>query len=766
MYILKYAGSVLHDPRTDAQISAGALKEESGQSPTLSLNIQPTHPLWDSFTRDTVMLPSREVELVEVETGLVLFRGRVRAVSMEFDGSKKLTCEGAMAYLNDTTVRPYKTYDTDEIECDINAPAEASKLFEWFIEQHNARVMNACEKFRIGVNAGVNYGKLQRGTGTGPATLKEMRDKLEKACGGWLRVRYDATGSIIDWLPDTGAAEATQRVELGSNLLDLDTQVDGKDIYTAIVPVGKTGKGEDERKVYVSSETAYVPFGFAIQDDSVVDMSAAEKYGVIEKTVSYDLDKPQALADKAVADLAGGKLDDSIEVSAFDLHNLNEQTLPIDFLDRVFVKSGPHGIERYMICSGRTINLTNPTATQYKLGAITATLTKGATGSQESAQESIAKRVTSLSNATRNIAKDAATTTIKVQAVEEKAAAVEKKADVATEKIADVATTATAAAEKVDTVAAKAEKAAEEVSRVATDAKEANTAAKEAKTMATKAQSDASEAKSTVESLTNTFSHDADGAHVGDKAGMHTTIDAQGMHIIDNGKESSFIGKNLIELGKGGKDTNINMIDGALNIRAMADKSDKDNFTRAVLSAKEIELQGNAASSISAPVIEFNTTLKTDGLSLAFHDSKLTVSKYAKSQVEKSTTISIDKFIDILNNGGGTVEDTGKQTLYYDKGSNYEDWCYFRAYNGASYLWFDIHGVSSNGWYVPKVPDRKYRPLGEDLYFPALSYPSGSGASGWITSQSSSMDALWFANYGGGRIVGSVSWTYAEEAKR
>ncbi len=551
MYILKYAGSVLHDPRTDAQISAGILKEESGQSPTLSLTIQPTHPLWDNFNRDTVMFPNREVELFEVETGLVLFRGRVRAISMEFDGSKKLTCEGAMAYLNDTTVRPYKTYDTDEIECDINAPAEANKLFEWFIEQHNAHVMNACEKFRIGVNAGVNYGKLQRGTGTRPATLKEMRDKLEKACGGWLRVRYDATGSIIDWLPDTGAAEAAQTVELGNNLLDLDTQVDGKDIYTAIVPVGKTGKGEDERKVNVSAETAYVPFGFAIQGDAVVDMPAVEKYGLIEKTISYDLDKPQALADKAVADLAAGKLDDSIEVSAYDLHNLNEQTLPIDFLDRVFVKSGPHGIERYMICSGRTINLTNPTATQYKLGAITATLTKGATSSQESAQESIVKRVTSLSNATRNIAKDAVTTTIKVAAVEEKAVAVEKKADAATEKIADVATTATAAAEKVDTVAAKAERAAEEVSHVATDAKNASTAAKEAKTMATKAQSDVSEVKSTVTNLTNTFSHDADGAHVGDKAGMHTTIDAQGMKLKQGTTEVALFQANGVRLASG-----------------------------------------------------------------------------------------------------------------------------------------------------------------------------------------------------------------------
>nr|DAE16273.1 MAG TPA: endopeptidase tail [Siphoviridae sp. ctlQ13] len=601
MYILKYAGSVLHDPRTDVQISAGILKEESGQSPTLSITIQPMHPLWDSFTRDAVMLPNREVELLEFETGIVLFRGRVRAISMEFDGSKKLTCEGAMAYLNDTTVRPYKTYDTDEIECDINAPAEANKLFEWFIEQHNAHVMNACEKFRIGVNAGANYGKLQRGTGTGPATLKEMRDKLEKACGGWLRVRYDATGSIIDWLPDTGAAEATQRVELGSNLLDLDTQVDGKDIYTAIVPVGKTGRGEDEHKVNVSAETAYVPFGFVIQDDAVVDMTAAEKYGLIEKTISYDLDKPQALADKAVADLAAGKLDDSIEVSAFDLHNLNEQTLPIDFLDRVFVKSGPHGIERYMICSGRTINLTNPTATQYKLGAITATLTKGATSSQESAQESIAKRVTSLSNATRNIAKDAATTTIKVAAVEEKAAAVEKKADAATEKIADVATTATAAAEKVETVAAKAEKAAEEVSHVATDAKNANDTAKEAKTMATEASNKAAEVKATADDMANAFSHDESGAHVGDKDGVHTTIDSHGMKLLKGSEELAKFEQSAVSLGGGV----FNIVDGY--------NYGKDDTKVTAVFARHLLFNSGGAFFVNAPTIRLDISDDKNG---------------------------------------------------------------------------------------------------------------------------------------------------------
>lgn len=729
MYILKYAGSVLHDPRTDAQISAGTLKEESGQSPTLSLTIQPTHPLWDSFNRDTVMLPNREVELFEVETSLVLFRGRVRAISMEFDGSKKLTCEGAMAYLNDTTVRPYKTYDTDEIECDINAPAEANKLFEWFIEQHNAHVMNACEKFRIGVNAGANYGKLQRGTGTGPATLKEMRDKLEKACGGWLRVRYDETGSIIDWLPDTGAAEATQRVELGSNLLDLDTQVDGKDIFTAIVPVGKTGKGEDEHKVNVSAETAYVPFGFAIQGDAVVDMTAVEKYGLIEKTMSYDLDKPQALADKAVADLAAGKLDDSIEVSAFDLHNLNEQTLPIDFLDRVFVKSGPHGIERYMICSGRTINLTNPTATQFKLGAITATLTKGATSSQESAQESIVKRVTSLSNATRNIAKDTATTTIKVAAVEEKAAAVEKKADAATEKIADVATTATAAAEKVETVAAKAEKAAEEVSHVATDAKNATTAAKEAKTMATEANNKATEVKATVDDMANAFSHDEHGAHVGDKKAGHVTVKSDGMSIYNGEVPIASFESGIISLNNG-----------SLNIVAGYQDNKGDRSTAIMADNILLKPTGYLLSDSQAIAAKISNSDGMHFAELGLTDSTLMLSADNRAKEESINYTNLVKLLKFTP--WTTLQDDGACRVRY---------C---VRGGVMYL--DCYLAAGTATYTTtgQIPDILLPTYGG--YFPLGTQTGNNTAKIWIGAAGGGDRHIYFYNWSSGYCSGVI----------
>ena len=596
MYVLTYAGNVIHDPREEGvQISAGKLVEESEQSPTLSFTVQPTHPLWRAFNRESVMNTEREIELTEHETQKILFRGRIRKVSMSMNGSIDVTCEGAMAYLNDTTVRPYKTYDTDEIDCEINAPAKAGELFEWFIEQHNARVSNRCEKFKVGINAGVNFGALQRGTGTRPTTLKEMREKLTKLCGGYFRVRYVGEDNYLDWLNADGSSEAAQSVELGQNLLDLNTGADGKDIYTAIVPVGKTGEGEDEKDVTIDDEHAYVGGGYDIVGDAVVDTAMAERYGVIEKLMEYDhLSQPQALADKAVADLAAGKLSDSITVSATDLHYADAAVQQIDYLQRVQVTSEPHGINRMMLCVGRTINLVDPKATRYSFGAIEGTLTKSGTTSQERTQEATDKRLTALASTTRKTVEDTHKTTVKVAAVEEKAVAVEKKADAATEKIADVATTATAAAEKVETVAAKAEKAAEEVSHVATDAKNANTAAKEAKTMATEANNKATEVKATVDNLSNAFSHDARGAHIGDKDGVHTTIDSHGMKLLKGSEELAKFEQSAVSLGGGV----FNIVDGY--------NYGRDDTKVTAVFANRLLFNTGGGFMINAPSIKFN----------------------------------------------------------------------------------------------------------------------------------------------------------------
>jgi len=524
---------------------------------------------------------------------------------MDMDGAKKIVCEGSLAYLNDTTVRPYKTYDTTEIDCPINAPAEADKLFLWFIDQHNAHVANRCERFRVGINAGISYGRLSRGTGSRPTTIKEMRDKLTKLCGGYFRVRYDDYGSLIDWLPSRGAVESTQAVTLGKNLLDLLTGSDGKDIFTAVVPVGKAGEGEHEHDVTIDDgeqDGIYVAVSpdYYILGDAIVDKAKAEHYGVIEKTVQYrDISDKKQLAEKAMAELAAARFDDAIEVSAFDLHYADKSIRPINFLERVSVESKPHGLSRMMLCVGRTIDICDPTHTKYKFGAIAATLTKDGTAAQDDA-DAQQRRVTALSASTRTIAEDTKKTTIKVAEVDDRAVKADAKAEEAKKtvvKVEEQVTTATkkadAAASKVEEVSIKAEKTAQAVTTVVSDvatvkvsaaeaketadaagqeahdakaqaatasaqaaavdgkATEAKQAAASAAQAATQADETAKAAKQAVDKLGNAFSADADGAHVGSKDGVHSTVDSMGFSIKNGTKEIAAFSKNNIKLSNG-----------------------------------------------------------------------------------------------------------------------------------------------------------------------------------------------------------------------
>ena len=102
---------------------------------------------------------------------------------------------------------------------------------------------------------------------------------------------------------------------------------------------------------------------------------------------------------------------------------------------------------------------------------------------------------------------------------------------------------------KIDAVEVKTEQAA--------------TDAKGAKAMATDANSTANEVKSTVENLTNVFTHDADGAHVGNKKAGHVTVKNDRISIF-NGESSvaSFEG-GIISLG----DNSLNIVAGYQNNR-------------------------------------------------------------------------------------------------------------------------------------------------------------------------------------------------------
>ena len=88
---------------------------------------------------------------------------------------------------------------------------------------------------------------------------------------------------------------------------------------------------------------------------------------------------------------------------------------------------------------------------------------------------------------------------------------------------------------KIDSVDVKTEQAAKD--------------AKGAKTLATDANNTANEVKSTVENLTNMFTHDADGAHVGNKKAGHVTVKSDRISIFNGESPVASFESGIISLG-------------------------------------------------------------------------------------------------------------------------------------------------------------------------------------------------------------------------
>lgn len=140
----------------------------------------------------------------------------------------------------------------------------------------------------------------------------------------------------------------------------------------------------------------------------------------------------------------------------------------------------------------------------------------------------------------------------------------------------------------------------------------AEQAAKEAK----EAKATAATAKEAVDDMANTFSHDSEGAHVGNKAGVHTTIDRQGKKLLNGTTQMASFEAGMITLGG----TALNIVAGYSNGR---DDTRSTLLTCADLLLRPTAGFGVEAKSMSARLSSddrMNTTAigaNVDGLSVS-----------------------------------------------------------------------------------------------------------------------------------------------------
>ena len=383
-YQIKCDGYILDDIRDDdLTVSDPQIDLEVNTVCGGSFTIEQKHPYYDKLKK------LKSVFEVSDDVG-VIFRGRMTEDSVDFHNSKTVDLEGAMAYFNDSTVRPFSFPDDFADDAEYATAAASGNVVEfflkWLIDRHNAQVQEF-QRFKLGtvtVSDPNNY--LSRSSTDYASTWETLKSKLfDSALGGNLCIRYEADGNYIDYLSEFTLTN-TQEIVFGENLRNLKTTGNAAGTYSAMVPLGAQLESQDDaagtrRRLTIESiADGSITTDVVKSGDVIYSKSAVEAFGWVcaptRDTTWEDVTIPSRLLDKAVEALTGdlALLTESIEVTALDLHFTEEQIQTFRIYRNVRVKTDPHGISGTYQLPKLSLKLHSPQDTTITVGATRRTL--------------------------------------------------------------------------------------------------------------------------------------------------------------------------------------------------------------------------------------------------------------------------------------------------------------------------------------------------------------------------------------------------------
>lgn len=387
MYQLKYQNYILYDPRLADEkliVRDPSVKLAVSKAGEMTFTLGADHPYLSNLRRMS--------GLVELLDGTFpIYRGRITTDTKDFYGAHKIETEGILAALNDSIIKPFSFPEDFKDDDDYKAAAASGNVvdffFRWILGQHNSQV-SAEQQIRPGVCTVTdpnNY--ITRSSKEYATAMTTISDKLVKSSlGGNLLIRYENDGNYLDYyaaLPLTN----TQPVEFAENLLDLTSETDGADIYTAILPEGKDGltiealsDGDLTDDLVKSGLTIYSKSGMAT-------------YGRITRHIKWDdVTVAANLQTKAKAALAdnGLSMPETITCKAVDLGWQDGiQHFRVGRMTALF--STPHGYSASYPLMELAPDILDPGNTQITLGATQQTYT----GAQIDAKRETDKRIES-----------------------------------------------------------------------------------------------------------------------------------------------------------------------------------------------------------------------------------------------------------------------------------------------------------------------------------------------------------------------------------
>ena len=399
MYQLKYKNYILYDPRLADEkliVRDPSVKLSVSKAGEMSFTVDAEHPYLSNLRRMS--------GLVELLDGTFpIYRGRITSDIKDFYGAHKIETEGIMAVLNDSIIPPFNFPVDFEGDTAYKAAAASGNVveffFRWILSQHNAQV-TAEQQIKPGVvtvSDPNNY--IARSSEEYATAMTTISDKLLKSSlGGNLLIRYEDDGNYLDYyaaLPLTN----TQTVKFAENLIDLSSETDGADIYTAILPEGKDGltignlpDGDLTDDLVKSGKIIYSKSGVAT-------------YGRITRHIKWDdVTVDTNLRAKAKAALAdnGLSMPETITCKAVDL-GWQEGIQHFRVGRMTALVSTPHGYSASYPLMELAPDILDPGNTQITLGATRRTFTGSQIDAVRKAEESAGQVRTDLNKKIEDI---------------------------------------------------------------------------------------------------------------------------------------------------------------------------------------------------------------------------------------------------------------------------------------------------------------------------------------------------------------------------
>ena len=369
-----------------------------------------------------------DTEIIVTKRDTEIWSGRVISSKEDFFKNVTYTCEGELAYLNDT-IQP-------QAEFHINFNAVATFL-NTLINEHNKKAKED-KRFHVGIVTVTDPNDYLYRYTNYESTMHDINDKLVDRLGGFIRLRKVNGERYIDYISTNSENGGDMRntsnqvVQFGDNLLDFTKSFESTEFCTVVLPLGsrieeteetqqqseteeavvieedpETGEAipvvvEEEYHVYDEEPIVVVEelptpteevqveiIQEATEENKVsgldkyvtiesvnnglpylINQESYKRFGWIEKVVNFDdVNTPNILKTKGETYLNEAQFDTMVlEVSAIDLGYLNVDVDNIHLSDKVRVVSRPHGLDRYFPITKISIPLDNPANTTFTMG--------------------------------------------------------------------------------------------------------------------------------------------------------------------------------------------------------------------------------------------------------------------------------------------------------------------------------------------------------------------------------------------------------------